>query len=189
MRRLTANRRSRQIATKPGSRVKIFEESEGGKHSKDFFDRYGRQPGIPSRGASLWSNTYVHSTSEYPFRPVMCVSTVPPCRDPLVGQNRLGIPAAGGSPAAGHFPCAAKESNQRKAAPGVAPRIHRVSLCCLTRQGGCGTRPGEAHKSCLTAGLEQVLAENPLSSRAARRATRGSKQRQQKQNKKQKQLA
>ena len=33
----------------------------------------------------------------------------------------LGVDKAGGSPAAGHFPCAAKESNQRKAAPGVAP--------------------------------------------------------------------
>src|SRR6185369_14116542 len=29
--------------------------------------------------------------------------------------------AAGGSPAAGHFPCAAKESNQRKAAPVSRP--------------------------------------------------------------------
>ena len=29
----------------------------------------------------------------------------------------------GGSPAAGHFSCAAKKSNQKKAAPGVALRV------------------------------------------------------------------
>ena len=89
-------------------------------------------------------------------------------------NSMCGAPrSAGGSPAAGHFPCAAKESSQRKAAPGVAPRVRGVTLCCLTRQGGCGTRPGEAHTTRLTAGLEQVLAESPLSSRAARRATKG----------------
>ena len=71
------------------------------------------------------------------------------------------IQEAGGSPAAGHFPCAAKESNQRKAAPGVAPRIRGVTLCCLPRQGGCGTRPGEAHTTRLTAGLEQSSPTSP----------------------------
>ena len=40
-------------------------------------------------------------------------------------------------------------------APGVAPRIHGVPLCCLTRQGGCGTRPGRAHATCPAMGLEQ----------------------------------
>jgi hypothetical protein len=68
---------------------------------------------------------------------------------------------AGGSPAAGHFPCAAKESNQRKAAPGVAPRIHGVPLCCLPRCGDCATRPGEAHTTRLTAGLEQCSSTSP----------------------------
>ena len=68
---------------------------------------------------------------------------------------------AGGSPAAGHLSCAAKKGDRKKAAPEVAPRIHGVPLCCLTRLGGCGTRPGEAHTTRLTAGLEQVFAENP----------------------------
>jgi len=31
--------------------------------------------------------------------------------------------------------------------------FEEVTLCCLTRQGGCGTRPGEAHTTRLTAGL------------------------------------
>jgi hypothetical protein len=75
---------------------------------------------------------------------------------------RIDTVWAGGSPAAGHFSCAAKKSNQKKAAPGVAPLYRGVSLCCLTRQGGCVTRPGEAHTTRLTAGLEQVLAETPL---------------------------
>src|SRR5260221_13043762 len=68
---------------------------------------------------------------------------------------------AGGSPAAGHFPCAAKESNQRKAAPEVAPRCHGVPLCCLPRQGGRGTRPGRAHKTCPAMGLEQSSPTTP----------------------------
>src|SRR5260221_517952 len=38
---------------------------------------------------------------------------------------------------------------------GVPPPCPGVPLCCLTRQGGCGTRPGKAHKTCLAMGLEQ----------------------------------
>jgi hypothetical protein len=38
-----------------------------------------------------------------------------------VGPLKCGKDKAGGSPAAGHFPCAAKESNQRKAAPVSRP--------------------------------------------------------------------
>src|SRR6185295_12290802 len=68
---------------------------------------------------------------------------------------------AGGSPAAGYFPCAAKESNQRKAAPGVVPTVQRVALCCLTRLGGCGTRPGRAHRTCPATGLEQSSPTTP----------------------------
>src|SRR5262245_26607111 len=75
--------------------------------------------------------------------------------------GRAGVPPfwlAGGSPAAGPFSCAAKKRNQKKAAPGVAAL--RAPLCCLTRRGG-GTRPGEAHTTCLAAGLEQSSPTSP----------------------------
>src|SRR5882724_13118931 len=68
---------------------------------------------------------------------------------------------AGGSAAAGHLSCAAKKGNPKKAAPGVAPRIHGVPLRCLPRWGDCATRPGEAHTTCLTAGLEQCSSNAP----------------------------
>src|SRR5258706_10355205 len=61
---------------------------------------------------------------------------------------------AGGSPAASSFSCAAKKRNQKKAAP-VSRPLSGVPLCCLTRQGGCGTRPGRAHTTCPAMGLEQ----------------------------------
>src|SRR5260221_4152084 len=69
--------------------------------------------------------------------------------------------SAGGSPAAGHLSCAAKKGNRKKAAPGVAPRVHGVPLRCLPRWGDCATRPGEAHKTCLTAGLGQCSSTPP----------------------------
>src|SRR5258706_11444635 len=68
---------------------------------------------------------------------------------------------AGGSPAAGHLSCAAKKGNRKKAAPGVAPRIRGVTLCCLPRWGDCATRPGEAHTTCLPMGLEQSSSTSP----------------------------
>jgi len=105
---------------------------------------------------------------------------------------------------------------EKEGRPGVAPTIQWVTLRCLPRWGDCATRPGEAHTTCLTAGLTRfpagaawggirvmgactdiggpslgvcsrkrscvqrvdrctVLADNPLSSRAARRASRGNK--------------
>ena len=67
------------------------------------------------------------------------------------------LTAAGGCPAAAYLAWPTK-SNQKKAAPGVAPRIHGVPLCCLPRCGDCGTRPGEAHTTRLTAGLPRFPA-------------------------------
>src|SRR5258706_1697675 len=67
---------------------------------------------------------------------------------------------AGGSPAASSFSCAAKKRTQKKAAP-VSRPLSGVSLCCLTRQGGCGTRPGRAHTTCPAMGLEQSLPTPP----------------------------
>src|SRR4051812_16641424 len=50
----------------------------------------------------------------------------------------------------------------RKVTKGRPPRcratIQWVPLCCLTRCGDCATRPGEAHKTCLTAGLTRFPA-------------------------------
>src|SRR5882724_3989389 len=65
---------------------------------------------------------------------------------------------AGGCPAAGHLSCAAKKGNRKKAAPGVAPRIRGVTLCCLPRWGNCGTRPDRAHKTCPVMGLTRFPA-------------------------------
>jgi len=39
--------------------------------------------------------------------------------------------------------------------PLVSRPFSGVTLCCLSQQGGCGTRPGKAHKTCLVMGLEQ----------------------------------
>ena len=49
---------------------------------------------------------------------------------------------SGGCPAASHFLCFAKESNQRKATPGErGARLRRTpSPALLARRGGCGTR-------------------------------------------------
>ena len=83
--------------------------------------------------------------------------------------------AAGGSPAAGHFSCAAKKSNQKKAAPGVAPLVRGVPvLPDSTRRLRNSTWQGTHNVPCH--GTRTVLAEYPLSSRAARRATRGKEQ-------------
>ncbi len=62
---------------------------------------------------------------------------------------------AGGGPAATYFSCAAKKSTQKKAAQVSRLLDEEVTLRCLSWQGGCGTRPGEAHKTRFTAGLEQ----------------------------------
>ena len=80
---------------------------------------------------------------------------------------------AGGSPAAGHFSCAAKKSNQKKAAPGCrAPRSRgNPALPDSTRRLWNSTWQGTHNVPCH--GTRTVLAENPLSSRAARRASRG----------------
>jgi len=75
-------------------------------------------------------------------------------RDSLAGHQSLVCKAAGGSPAAGYFSCAAKQSNQKKAAP-VSRPFSGVTLRRLSWQGGCGTRPGEMHTTHLTAGLAQ----------------------------------
>jgi hypothetical protein len=82
------------------------------------------------------------------------------CGKLFVAQPRT-LEQAGGSPAAGHLSCAAKKGNRKKAAPGVAPRVRGVPPCCLPRWGDCATRPGEAHTTCLTAGLEQCSSTSP----------------------------
>src|SRR3954464_13969314 len=50
----------------------------------------------------------------------------------------------------------------RKVTKGRPPRCRAhfewVTLCCLPRQGDCATRPGEAHTTCLTAGLTRFPA-------------------------------
>ena len=76
-------------------------------------------------------------------------------------QGELVISGDRGSPVAGHFSCAAKKSNQKKATPGVAPRVRGVTLCCLSRCGDCATRPGKAHTTCLAMGLEQCSSTSP----------------------------
>ena len=52
-----------------------------------------------------------------------------------------------------------------KVTKGRPPRcratIQWVPLRCLTRCGDCATRPGEAHTTCLTAGLEQCSSTAP----------------------------
>ena len=52
---------------------------------------------------------------------------------PLPPDARSMFPATGGSSAAGHLSCAAKKGNRKKAAPGGAPRVRGVTLCCLPR--------------------------------------------------------
>src|SRR3954469_645267 len=50
----------------------------------------------------------------------------------------------------------------RKVTKGRPPRCRAhfewVTLCCLPRCGDCATRPGEAHTTCLTAGLTRFPA-------------------------------
>ena len=66
---------------------------------------------------------YVRCTSEYPFSTseLWSKTGMPRAATLLVGH--VFFHSAGGSPAAGHFSCAARKSNQEKAAPGVAPLI------------------------------------------------------------------
>ena len=54
------------------------------------------------------------------------------CREKSQLSNLIFL-LAGGSPAADYLSCAAKKGNPKKAAPGVAPRIRWVPLCCLPR--------------------------------------------------------
>ena len=68
---------------------------------------------------------------------------------------------AGGSPAADYFSCAAKKSNQKKAAQVSRLLFEEVTLRCLTRRGDCATRPGKAHTTCLPMGLEQCSSTTP----------------------------
>src|SRR5260221_1338226 len=53
----------------------------------------------------------------------------------------------------------------RKVTKRMPPLVSRPlsggSLCCLPRRGDCGTRPGEAHTTRLTAGLEQSSSTSP----------------------------
>ena len=70
----------------------------------------------------------------------------------------LGPLFAGGSPAASYFSCAAKKSNQKKAAP--------VSRACafpvlLDEPGGCGTRSRYEKTRIERARAQTVLAEFP----------------------------
>ena len=46
----------------------------------------------------------------------------------------------------------------RAATLGIAPPFQGVTLCCPSWQGGCETRPGEAHTTRLTAGLTRFPA-------------------------------
>ncbi len=47
--------------------------------------------------------------------------------------SRFAFHSAGGSPAAGHFSCAAKKSTQKKAAQVSRLLFEEVTLRCLTR--------------------------------------------------------
>jgi hypothetical protein len=64
----------------------------------------------------------------------------------------------GGSPTASYFSCFAKQSNQKKATP-AAPAYGFLRL--NESIGGCATRPGGAHTSRPTAGLEQCSPKSP----------------------------
>ena len=81
------------------------------------------------------------------------------------GEFAGGSPAAslkttsrGAAPHAGHFLCAAKESNQRNAAPLRQPA---ASFGWMNPSGGCATRLGGAHKTCPTAELKQCSPKTP----------------------------
>src|SRR5258706_6198821 len=68
----------------------------------------------------------------------------------------------GGSPVAGYLSCAAKKGNPKKAAPGAAPLIQGVSLCCPTRQGRLRNSTWQGTHNVPCHGTRTVLAENPL---------------------------
>jgi len=86
----------------------------------------------------------------------------------------VGLTEAGGSPAAGYFSCAAKKSNQKKAAPGVAPLVRGAPVlpASMWRLRNSTWRGAHNAPHC---GTRTVLVDFPSSSRAARRATRGAK--------------
>src|SRR5258706_16417741 len=91
-------------------------------------------------------------------------------------KKLTGFPAslmhAGGSPAASSFSCAAKKRNQKKAAP-VSRPLSGVPLVLpdSTRRLRNSTRQGTHNVPCH--GTRTVLADCPLSIRAARHVTRG----------------
>jgi len=121
----------------------------------------------PARYPVTLVTRYGHSPvpSEYPT----CVAR----RSTLLVGHAF-FHSAGGSPAAGHFSCAAKKSNQKKAAPGVAPLFRGGPvLPDSTRRLRNSTWQGTHNVPCH--GTRTVLADIFLSNRAARRVSRGGK--------------
>src|SRR5258706_4443112 len=85
----------------------------------------------------------------------------------------------GGSPVAGYLSCAAKKGNPKKAAPGAAPLIQGVSLCCLTRQGRLRNSTWQGTHNVPCHGTRTVLAENSLVESNCTAQSQGEKQAQQ----------
>ena len=87
---------------------------------------------------------------------------------------------AEGSPAADSFLCAAKERNQRNAAP---PRQPAAFFGWMNPSGGCATRPDGAHTPRPTAELKQCSPKTPDRFIQPKWRRRGEKQKPQTKNK------